>query len=415
MDVGTEKISCAIGSLAYDLDGDEKKRVQGPQIFFAGFGQRASKGVNIHGVSEMEVLEDAILNAVYAAEEAAKRNIKDVYVNIPAHLTQASRVRVKLSLSGQTPIQPLHMRKLFSLSQNLSVPKNQILVHVLPFSYSLDEMTNIADPIGMIGRELSAECYVITAVQTYVQNLTHCIGRCNLDVAGFVADSYAAGMACLVSDEAELGATLIDIGGKSTQMACFLGGNLVWLGALPMGGFHITTDLARCLSTTLSQAERLKTLYGSLFLGNQHSAEQVPVTQVGEENSLNMGYVSRQLIVDIIKARVDEILDEVLVQLQSVPHHVDRVVFQKILLTGGAAQLQGLADLAEERFDTKVRFAQQLCVLGADSILQSPAFSTCAGLLQYAFQNYTGRSLQKRDQKPLNFWQRVSLWLNEHI
>jgi cell division protein FtsA len=404
LDVGTEKVSCAVGSLQYNEDSATV-----PQVCLSGFGQRASRGVNLSGISDIDALEDAIMNAVYAAEESAKKNIKEVYVNVPTSLLRTRKVVTHLSLSGQTPIQPTHIRKLFNLSKNVSAENgDQYIIHVWPLSYTLDDMPNIQDPTGMIGEELSATCHVVMTSKSYVKNLTHCIGRCNIDVAGFVADSYAAGLACLINDEAELGATLIDIGGKITQIACFYAGNLVWFGSVPVGGGHITSDIARGLSTTLSQAERIKTLYGS-FEDNT-SAEQVPITQVGKTGP-NVDYVSRQVIFEIMKARMDDIFDSVTENLCNASKEVNPVVFQKILLTGGACHAQGLVELATARFGTNVRLAPQSGMLGQNSVLQSLTFSTCAGLLYYAVQDYTGRT-SVRDKKPIRFWQRVSLWLN---
>jgi cell division protein FtsA len=393
LDVGTEKVSCAIGRLKYD---DESAA---PQIQLAGFGQHASRGVNLSGISDLEALENAILNAVYAAEEVAKKNIKEVYVNIPASLIQTRKVVTTLSLSGQTQIQSGHIRKLLHLSRDVQTDQN--IIHVWPLSYTLDNMKHIKDPTGMIGKELSAECHVIIANKSYIKNITHCIGLCNLDIAGFVADPYAAGLACLTDDEAELGTTLVDIGGQSTKVACFYGGDFVWLGSIPFGGSHITSDLARGLSTTLSQAERIKALYGSLEDNN--SAEQVPVTQMGQTGP-NVNYVSRQVICDIIKARVDHIFDGIVRHISKAS--VNPVVFQKILFTGGSCQIQGFLELANSVFDVNLRLATQAGITGSNSILQSLSFSTCAGLLHYAVQDYTGRT---RDKKTLNFWQKLAV------
>lgn len=415
LDIGTEKVSCAIGSLKYDFNNKDENLPKVPHIFLSGFGQRASRGINIYGISDLDALEDSILNAVYAAEELAQKNIKEVYVNIPTHLVQTRKIVTKLSLSGQTPIQSFHLRKLFNTSKNIPINDSQYIIHIWPLSYQLDDITNIQDPTGMIGKDLSAICYVVITSKSYIQNITHCIGRCNLDIAGFIVDSYAAGLACLVNDEAELGATLIDIGGKSTQIACFYAGKLIWLESIPIGGFHITSDLARGLSMTLSQAERIKTLYGSLVLDSQNSAEQVPITQMGMQSGPNIEYVSRGIIFEIIKARVDEIFENIISCSKKVPTEVIDVVFQKILLTGGACHLPGLVDLAEEKFNAKVRLAFQAGVEGQDSILKSLTFSTCAGLLCYASQDYTGHPIAAYDKKPLNFWQRLSLWFNEHV
>ncbi len=415
LDIGTEKVSCAIGNLIYDTLVESGERGSIPRVALVGFAQRASRGISLQGISDLEALESVILDAVYSAEEVAHKNIHDVYVNVPAHLLQTKTVVTEIHLSGQTPIQPFHVRRLFSLSKNISVENDQYVIHIWPLSYQLDSVTNIQDPTGMVGKKLSAVCHIVSTPKAYIQNLSTCIGRCHLDIAGFIADPYAAGLASLVNDEAELGATLIDIGGKSTQIACFLGGKLVWMCSVPLGGTHITSDLARGLSTTLAQAERIKTLYGTLVVENKISAEQVPVTQIGAETGPNVKYVARRDVSYIIKARVDEIFDSILQKLLCIPKEVPPVVYQKVLLSGGSSQFPGMVDFAAEKLRTTVRLAPQTEIEGQDSVLPSLAFPTCAGLLCYALQDYTGRSMANRDKKPLNFWQRLSLWLNEHV
>lgn len=410
LDIGTDKICCAIGQFGYDAVQGEELPSSSPQIYLSGVGQRAAKGVHVHGITDIEACEDAILNAVYAAEEAAGKNIKEVYVSIPTSLLKSQRVQTQLTLSGETPIQSAHLRRLFSLSRNIPVPENQYIIHIWPLSYQLDDISGIQDPVGMIGKELSATCHIITAARSYIQNITQCIGRCNLDIVGFVSDAYAAGLACLINDEAELGVTLIDIGGKSTQIACFHEGNLVWLRSIPLGSFHITSDLARGLGTTILQAERIKALYGSLGGQYVESAEQVAITQVGEQNP-RIEYVSRQLICDIIQARVEEILEAIIRCVEQMPPDVDKVVLQKVILTGGAFHLHGFAELTSKYFNTKVRIGIQNDIKGSDSILQSPSFSTGAGLLHYAAQDYIGGKFLK-DQKPLSLKRRLFKWLN---
>lgn len=413
IDVGTEKVSCALGRIVTPSRGGASAKLS--KIELIGFAQRASRGLSLQGISDMEALETAVLDAVNAAEEAAQQNVREVYVSIPAYLLQTRQVVTEVQLSGQTPIQPAHLRKLFSLSKNISVEENQYVIHIWPLSYQLDGVTNIQDPTGMVGKKLSALCHIVCAPKAFIQNLSTCLGRCHLDIAGFVADPYAVGLACLTSDEADLGATLIDLGGKSTQIACFLGGKLMWMASLPIGGYHITSDLARGLSISLAQAERIKNLYGTLVVENKISAEQVPVMPMGSQTGPNVRYVARRDISYIIKARVDEIFDRILQCIRQTPPSLPSVVFQQILLTGGSSQFSGLVDFAAEKLRTTVRLAAQTEVEGQDSILTSLSFSTCAGLLCYAFQDYTGRSLMARDKKPLSFWQRLSLWLNEHV
>jgi cell division protein FtsA len=478
LDIGTEKICCAIGGLSYELPGDsavsaadgdpsveydayaeqqvthwvidpslplnsaqaapllfdeysasdssayaplQRESIQDTaqtqnsspwKIELLGFGQHASCGVGPNGITNIDLLEGAVLSAVYAAEETAKKNIKDVYINVPVNLIKTYKVQTSISLSGQNPVQTAHMRKLFSLSKSLQVPPSQHIIHIWPLSYKLDDMDHIADPVGMIGKDLSALCYIVTAPKSYITNVTRCVGKCNLDVAGFVADVYADGLACLADDEAELGATLVNIGGKVTQIACFSHGNLVWMDSAAIGGFHITSDLARILSTTIPQAERMKTLYGGLLESSKKSFEQVPFSQIANKNSPSIEYVPRSLVLDVIKARLDDIFDWIIAVTRKIPANIDKAVLQKVVFTGGSCGFHGLTEFAEQRLGVNVRVSPQNGILGVDRILNSTAISTCSGLLHYAASEYIG---EKNDKKPLNFWQKMSLWLNEHL
>ncbi|MDR0632786.1 MAG: cell division protein FtsA [Holosporales bacterium] len=412
LDIGTEKICCTVGGLEYEFH--EKDSSWEPKFSVLGFGQSASKGVSYQGITNAEALEDTIMHVVYTAEESAQKNIKEVYVNVPTNLIKTHKIQVNLSLSGQTPIQSVHLRKLFSISRRIPEAESQHIVHLWPLSYTLDDIEGIIDPIGLIGKELSAVCYLVTTSKTYATNITNCIGRCNLNVVGFVTDMYADGLACLVDDEADLGATLIDIGGKITQIACFVRGNLVWMDYVPLGGFHITADLARVLATPISQAERMKILYGSLLESNRDSSEQVPFSQLVDKHSPVVEHVPRKIILEIIKARVDDLFDNILASVQKMPPGVDRVVLQKVVFTGGTSCLHGFAEFAEAKLGTNVRVISSHDIIGVGNLLHSPSFSTCAGLLHYAVQDHIG-SNRRNDKKPLNFWQKISLWLNDHI
>lgn len=434
LDIGTEKVSCAIGSLRppsqaggndfipFGLSLNQKRSADVPTgstlpaITLLGFGQRASKGVTAHGISDLEALQDALSNAIYTAEDMAKQNIKEVYVNIPASWVKTQRIVTKLSLSSPAPIQSVHLRKLFHTAKSRTLEGDPYVVHLWPLSYQLDDLDGIHEPAGMIGKDLSATCLVVAASRTTVQNLSHCIGQCALDVAGVVVDPYAGGLACLARDEAELGATVVDIGGKLTQIACFHERHLTGLDVTSLGGVHITSDLARGLSTSLPQAERIKTLYGSLELGRARSDELVPITPMGTQVGPNVTYISRERIAMIIRARVDEILDKIDETLRQMPPEVNRIAFQKILLTGGACQLPGLLEVAQARWPaSRVRLGPPGGIDGLEGIAHSLAFSTAAGLLCYAAQDYQGHPMAAYDSRPLGFFQRFSLWLSEHV
>lgn len=435
LDLGTEKVSCSIGSfqpvspkgdktflplgLSFGRGGGHELPHNASSVSsmtLLGFGQRASKGVTPHGICDLEALRDTLLNAISSAEEMAQQNIKEVYVSIPASWVKMQRIVTKLSLPSPSPIQSIHLRKLFYTAQTHTLEGHPCLIHLWPLSYRLDDLEGIHDPTGMIGKTLSATCLVVTASRTTVQNLSHCIGQCALDIAGMVVDPYAAGLACLAPDEAELGATLIDVGGFLTQIACFYEGKVAKLDTVPLGGAHITSDLARGLSTNRAQAERIKVLYGSLAIGRTRSDELVPMTPMGTQIGPNVAYVSRERIEMIMRARVNEILDKVDMALQRMSQEVNPAAFQKILLTGGACQLPGWLEVAQERWPASyVRLAYPGGVNGPENVIRSLGFSTAAGLLCCAAQAYQGHPMTAYDSKPLGFFQRFWLWLSEYL
>lgn len=410
LDIGTQKICCAIGRVGYDLSQEDELSNE-PRINIIGVSQVASKGVKYNGITDIAALEKSILNALNNAEEMAGKKINSIYVNVPTSLINIHKHYAEMNIPQNTPITQNCMKKLLRIAKNNAViPGNQEIIGIIPLSYRVDELDQIDDPVNLMGKHLSATCSIITSSKAYTENIKNCIGRCNLDVGNFVADPFASSLACMIDEEISLGCTLIDIGGKITQISCFYKNNLTWVDFIPVGGDNITSDLARCLDTSMIQAERIKNLYGSLLATHKDSSEYIQIQQL---ISADIKYVQRELVLDIIKSRVEEIFVNIIKHMQNIPPNILSLIQQKIIITGGTCSLHGIGDFATNFFDTKVRIANQNCADGQNSIIRSPAFSTCAGLLNYATGiNFYNGNIQQED---LNLLQRLKNWVKNNI
>lgn len=407
IDIGSSKVCCAIAKLNREISAESNITIK-----VVGAASHATRGIRGASITNLEELEDSILNCVHSAEQLAKQTIRSVYVNIPAEALQSHYITTKISISGH-PIKESHLSRALDLSRDQkSIGNNRKIIHIFPISYDLDNNTNIQDPKGMLGDVLTTRLHVITAPTNLIANLSACIGRCHLDIDAFVAGPYATALSCLVNDEKEMGVTLLDIGSHSISMMCFHNGNPIYMGCIPLGGSHITHDIAQGLNTNLSQAERLKTLYGTL-LGTLDDRETILVTQLGEDETSYANPVSKSFLMHIIKARADEIIENIdhTLRLQ----HIDPIAMQRFVITGGSSQLQGMRDVMQSHFNKSIRVATPQGLQGVGDIVNTPTFSLCAGLLHYAKREYQGLQMYTALEKPKGVFARAWKWIRQHI
>jgi cell division protein FtsA len=406
LDLGTSKICSAIAKVNEQATSDATSSLR-----IVGLGHQVSKGLKGSNIVDLDALEDSILNAVHSSEQQAQRNISGVYVNIPAGATLSQTVRNEMYLSGAT-VDESHLRKLLTLGRDSVIAADRHIIHILPISYELDGVRGIRDPKGMVGDKLSVFLHIVSAPVGFVRNVMACIGRCHLDVKGFVASAYASGLATLVDDEMELGVTVIDMGGGHTSMASFYEGALLNVSTINIGGNIVTQDIARGLATPLSQAERLKTLYGSVLPPSADDREPIMITQMGESHSNFSNQISKKTLTHIIRARVEETFELVLRKMKT--SDVDPIVYQRIVLTGGASQMQGIRDLALQIFGRPVRVAHPSGLTGMGDLITSPAFATCAGLLRYSIQDLKGDK-GILPQSKIGGWNRLNSWFKQNF
>jgi cell division protein FtsA len=412
LDVGTSKIVCLIARLQ-PIEASEMLRGRTHRCRILGIGHQRSRGIKGGTVVDMEAAEGAIRLAVDAAERMAGVQVQSVIVNNTGGRLSSQFFDAKIAVGGHA-VSDSEVHRVLEACHAHVVP-GRLVLHSLPTGFSLGGATNIRDPRGLIGDELGAAMHVLSCDSGASSNLMLAVERCHLSIEALVATPYASGLSALVDDEAELGTAIIDIGGGTTSAGVFSGGNLTYADAFAVGGRHITSDLARGLNIPLADAERLKTLHGSCLAAASDERETIAVTQVGDDGD-HATHLPKSQLTRIIKPRVEEILELVRDRLQAAgfPAHSGR----RIVLTGGASQLAGLAETAKRILSGQVRIGRPLGIQGLPESAKGPAFSAAVGLLVYPqvsgiehFQPVGSKSFREPDND--NYMARVGRWLKD--
>lgn len=382
LDVGSTKVCCFIARVQDDGS---------PRI--VGIGHQVARGMRGGAVVDMEELEHSIRAAVEAAEDMAGERVKTVVVNVSGGAPQSANVKVEVAMNGHA-VNEADIRRMLDHGRAHHEAADRELVHAIPVDYTIDGNEGIRDPRGMYGERLGVAIHVISAAIGPVRNLQTVVHRCHLDIESRVVSPYASGLACLVEDEKELGVTCIDMGGGTTSIAVFLGGQLVHTDVIGVGGHHVTNDIARGLSTPLAYAERMKTLYGSAIPSPADDREMLKVPLVGEDEDGASNQVPRSMLIQIIQPRLEETFELVRSYLEQ--GGFDKLAGRRVVLTGGASQMQGVRDLAGLVLDKQVRLGRPVGLQGLPEATGGPAFSTCGGLIRYALAHAPPTSRGKR-------------------
>jgi len=401
LDVGTSKICCFI---ARQHDDGALKVV--------GVGHQISQGVRAGTIVDMEAAEVAIGAAVHTAEQMAGETIREVTVALTGGQPISQTVAVEVGILDHE-VGDNDLRRALAQTRGLFRAGEVELLHAIPVGYNLDGNRSIKDPRGMFGERLGVHMHLLATGAGPVRNLASCIARCHLDIVSLVSSPYAAGLACLVPDELELGVTLIDLGGGTTSIAVFSEGNLVYGDCVPVGGIHVTNDIARGLTTPLVHAERMKILHGNALATPADEREIIDVPQVGEEDRTQTTHVPKSLLISIIQPRLEEIFELVRARLDH--SGVARIAGRRVVLTGGASQLAGTRELAQVVLDKQVRLGKPHRINGLTEANGGPAFTTAAGLLQHTVNPPLEIPTSGRGAGSGGLWGRLTGWLRENL
>ena len=405
LDIGSSKIACFVAKA--DANGE---------LSITGVGHQLSRGIRGGAITDVAEAQTSIVAAVHAAEQMAGETIEHVTVNFSAGGQMRSRhMAVQLALSGQG-VTDADLADIMHEGRESVRSGDAEILHCFPVSYTLDATRNIRDPRQMLGQELGADLHLLTANKGILRNLANCIARCHLNVTEYVVAPHASALGSLEPDEMELGTTVIDMGGGTTGIAVFAGGKNLYADILPVGGQHITNDIAKGLSTTLAHAERLKTLHGAAIPSVQDEQVLIEVPQLGEEEDGEEGtQMPRSMLVGVIRPRVEEIFELVRQRLEE--SGLERFIGRRVILTGGGSQLIGVRDLAARILGKQVRSGKPKSRYGLADAVSGPAFATVIGLLEFAHQSQMEEAFlqPRRTRLPTFGTDRMLRWVKENF
>ncbi|MEM9224044.1 MAG: cell division protein FtsA [Pseudomonadota bacterium] len=407
LDVGTTKVACLIARLK---PASEEELLAGRThaIEVIGYGYQQSRGVKGGTIVDLDKAEAAIRRAVDAAEQMAGVTVESLIVTQTSGRLGSDNFGATVDLETGA-VRDSDIRRVLAASGRHQIARGRTALHALPIGYSLDSQTGIRDPRGMVGDTLGVDINLVTADRAAQDNLALVVNHCHLDVDGIVATPYAAGLASLVDDEAELGAVCVDIGGGTSSIAIFSEGNLVHADAIAVGGHHVTMDIAHCLSIRLEEAERLKTLEGSAIAASTDERDTITIHPVGEEHGAAPQVIARLTLNQVIRPRIDEILE--LVRDRLAASGFAGRIGRRIVLTGGGSQLAGLPEVARHIFARPVRLGRPLGVKGLPIAARGAAFSAVVGLLIYP--QLAPASLFDGASQSTGYFARMGRWLKE--
>jgi cell division protein FtsA len=414
LDIGSSKIACLIARLRPHPPQQVLPR-RTHTIEVIGFGHAAARGTKAGGVVNLAQAEEAIRQAVDGAERMASVEIEAVVLSVSAGRLASEQFAAEIKIPGAAVAEG-DIGRVLAAGNRHSQREGRAVLHSLPIGFSIDGGNGIRDPRGMLGSRFGVDMHVTTADVAAVRNLMLAVERCHLTVEAMAATPYVAGLSVLADDEADLGAAVVDMGAGTTTMAVFLGGRFVHSEGFALGGHNVTLDIARGLSASVADAERIKTFYGSVLIGGSDERDMITVPPMGEDEREQAQFVPRSGLVHIIKPRVEEILEMVRDRLAACPFAAE--ARGRVILTGGASQITGLPELATRILGRPLRMGRPLGVAGLPDAAKGPAFAAATGLLAYP-QSAHLEHFETRSRRYLKgatgggYFARVGQWLHE--
>ncbi len=371
LDVGTTKVVALVGNV---IDGT---------IEIIGLGKAESHGLEKGVVVDIGRTISSIRKAVEEAENMADVKINSVYVGIAGkHITSINN-------SGTVPINRPDriitqddVRRVVETAQAIQLPPESEMIHVIPRQYIVDGQDGITDAVGMTGTRLEVDVHIVTGAITAVHNLVRCVESLDIGIEQIVLEPLASSMAVLSSAEKELGVVLMDVGGGTTDISVFRGGDIWFSKVIPIAGEHITNDITVGLQTPIEEAELIKKQAGTALVEGVAEDEKIEVATIGGDEKKT---VSRKKLAKIIEPRVEELLDLGMQEVEDAGYR--DLVPAGLVLTGGTSLLQGIAEFANQRYDVPVRRGRiPQGIHGLRDIVESPIYATSIGLLRYAVE-----------------------------
>jgi len=369
LDIGTTKICTVVG-----------ERLNG-SINIIGLGSYPSRGLRRGVVVNIETTVESIRKAVDEASLMAGCDIRSVYAGIAGGHIKGINSHGVIAIKNRE-ISENDIKRVIHAASAVVIPVDRKLIHVLPQEFVVDEQDGIKNPTGMFGVRLEGKVHIVTGATTSAQNVIRCANRAGLNVQDIVLEQLGSGEAVLTNEEKDIGVALVDVGGGTTDLVIFSEGSIKYTAVLGLAGNHITSDISLGLRTPNDEAEKLKKKYGCAMASMVNKDETIEVPSVGGRKNR---ILSRQTLTEIIEARVEEILS--LVHGEIIRSGYGNLLAGGVVLTGGTAILEGIAELGEQIFNLPVRRGMPIGVGGLVDLVNSPVYATGVGLVLYGAKN----------------------------
>lgn len=400
LDIGSSKICCLIAEPR-----------PGGTFEVIGAGHQSAAGLKAGAIVHMDSAEQAIASAIQEAEDAAGERIRQAYIACSAGQPQTETVTVTHTAHSREIISA-DLRRLLALAkpagQDTDAAARDVL-HKIPLNWRLDGTDGIVDPRGMHGDTLSAEILVVSAAANPVRTLAGCVRRSHVALNGIVVTPYAAGLGCLSPEEQTGHVVVLDLGCGTTGISAFVDGQLRFVSILPVGGRHVTADIAHGLGIPAQEAERYKTLRGVAASGVLDL-----MAIAGNSAALSLPR-ARHALPEIIRSRLEETFELVKKRLEAAP--LPASCAPRFALTGGGSQLPGLSDVAARTLGGAVYLAKPTPFPGLPPDCDGPAFAACLGLLRYAALQQVWSPEHDRIHTRSNRspWRKTINWLRDNF
>ncbi len=398
IDIGTTKICTLVA------------REESPgQLRILGVGIEPSQGIRKGVVVDMGAASQVIARSVDKAERTCGLEIKSALVSLAGSHVSSVNSRGVVGITGRT-IDHDDIARAVDAARAVAIPHNREIIHIIQRGFSIDGQEGIRQPLGMHGYRLEVETHIITASAASVENLRQCLAASGVEISQFVLNPLASGEVVLTETEREMGVVLCDMGGGTTDMAIYIDGDVWHTSVLAVGGNHVTSDIAHGLRLPVSQAEEVKLKHGHATREGVPADEYFTIRPFGEEQDAQ---INRQELAHIIEARVEEIFGLVLQEIKRSGY--DGLLPAGMVLTGGSSALANIRALAQRTLGLPVRIAKPENLIGMADRLDSPAFSTSVGLLQWAvlMSDISPQPLRRRipgSGSGLD-WEKIKDWL----
>ena len=396
LDLGTTKTCVIVGEITD----------QGVDII--GIGSYPSEGLRKGVVVNIDSTVEAIKKAVDEAEHMSGCEISSVYAGIAGGHIKGQNSLGIVAVKGRE-VDEEDVQRAIEASKAIAIPTDREILHTLPQNFIVDDQDGIRDPVGMSGVRLEAKVHIVTGAVTSIQNIVKSVNRVGLEINEIILEQIASSEAVLSNDEKDLGVALIDIGGGTTDIAVFTAGSIKHTAILPVGGNYLTSDIATGLRTPLADAEKIKIKYGCAFSALIAKEETIEVPSVGGRDPRE---VSRQILGRIVAPRMEEILT--LAYKEIVKSGYEDILAAGVVLTGGAALLEGITELAEQIFNMPVRRGRPTGIGGLNDMVNSPMYATGVGLVLYGSKHISKNAfIQGSGSLFVNMFKKIKKWFLE--